>query len=194
MRSRASKRARTGTRLKGRQRGGPPAHREATKAALKRAEILARQERSWSLWVGGATLRQAGDLLKVSDYTVWHDVRAHLDGLRERSLAQGEAATARQLARLDALVRSHYPKRAERASAEIILAAAAHEAKLLDLYPRRETGYTTEDMVGVIKGMTALFLEVVADAEQRRAFAAGIRRLVAGQAIEGSVVPDGGGQ
>ena len=169
--------------LRGRFTGGKPANREATKSAAKRAEMIARQTKVWELYVAGATLKQAGVAVGVSEPTAWHDVRATLARLQELATIDGDLALRRQLARLDAIHRAHYPNRGERASAEILLATNAHEAKLLGLYAQRETGYTVEQVTGMLRGLTALFLEVVQDGEARRRFADGIRRI-AGETID----------
>lgn len=113
--------------------GGPPAHAEAVKTAQRAVRIADRQHRAWKLFVAGATFEQIGDQLGVSNAQAWRDCVAFKEQLPLQGLKEAAVLTQRQLARLDGVHRTHWPNRADRQSAQVLLDVYKREARLLGL-------------------------------------------------------------
>lgn len=113
--------------------GGPPAHAEATKSARKQAEIIARQQKAWALFIAGATFEQVGKHLGVSNRTAWHDCVAARDALLANGIMENQTALIRQLESLRAIHLAHWPKRQTEKSAKVLLEVHKREARLLGL-------------------------------------------------------------
>ena len=178
----------TGNGLTRRFAGGPAASREARRRAIAAEQVAQRRLKAWQLYVGGAdpvTFNQVGHLLGVSGKTAWMDIMhvyRGLQGTEDLALLR-----ARMQSRLDGIHRAHWAKRADKASADVLLRVLEREARLHGLdRPQRAEGYTVEQMVAAIRSFAAVFLEVVQDVELRRQFALGMRRRV-GPARAGTV-------
>lgn len=156
--------------------GGPPAHGEAVMRAKKRAEICERQQKSWELFVAGATFKQIGEALGVSNKTAWCDCRAVLDRLESDVSITAESLVRRQLSRLDAIHRAHYPNRKDPESAGILLSISRREAQLMGLDKKRDDVIPVDQVMSFVRNITSLFMNIVADQEKRRAFVQGLRQ------------------
>lgn len=167
-------------------KGGPAAHKETVRRAKKAEEKAARRLKAWDYLLAGCTFKQIGQLCGVSDYTAWHDCMAYYEHLATHMPASLELKVAQQDGQLDALIRSHWAKKQEKASADIILRAQERRAKLFGLDRQRDGMFTADQVMGLVRGVTALFLEVVNDAELRRQFAVGLRRKL-GSGLTGTI-------
>jgi hypothetical protein len=171
--------------------GGPAAHKEATRRAREALRIAERRKKAWDLFVGrDMTFEQIGKALDVSGKTAHGDVIAYRDAaVREEMFGDPDLARQRQQAGLSALVATHWKGRRKRVSAEVILGAFQQEARLLGLNLQRKDTFTAEQVVGLVRGLTALFMEVVQDPDLRRQFSQGLKRRVGG-ALPGAVVSE----
>ena len=167
---------------------GRPAHIDAIKRAKELALISERQFMAWNLFVAGATFEQVGKELKVSNKTAWTDVMAVKDSLPLVLAHHGvEVLKARVLARTDALVRTHWPAKAKKDSADVILKAMEREAKVVGYDAKREDGFTAEQVTSVFRAMLTDLLELITDPATRQAIAEVMRRragLLAGETID----------
>lgn len=170
---------------------GPPGHKEAVRNARKAEEIATRRRKAWKLFLEDATFDEIGKACGVSNYTAWHDCMAYYEGLQQRDLDQAELLLAQQNGQLAALVRTHWYKKHEKASADVILRALERRARLYGLDRQRADTFTPEQVLNLLRGVTALFLEIVSDTELRRQFAAGLRRKI-GPALAFDVRPTTG--
>lgn len=168
--------------------GGPPGHRRAVATAVR----ARRAQRAFELLRTGKTFRQIAKLLDVSVYTAFEDCKRVLGEINGALALQAADYRAIHVARTEGIVETHYPNRKNARSAATILAALDRQAKLLGLDAKAESGYSADQVVTLVRGMVSLFLEVVADAELRRAYAAGVRRQLGGLArdVVGETVPE----
>ncbi len=155
---------RVGKRQLARERAsGPPAHAVAVKRAQQLVARLHRQRDAWDLFVQGATMLQIGQKLNVSGVTAWRDCLAYRDRLQGEGLADAAMSLARQLEELRKLRLSHHTTRTEKASADVILEALKHEAKLLGLYAPTKVAVT--DPTGTQGGVVRVIHEFAQQGE-----------------------------
>lgn len=178
-------------RLQHDHQGGPPAHRAAVRRAADAVRIAKRRKKAWDLFLQrGKTFEEIGLALGVSGKTAWEDVVAYRDeAVRHELFGDADAMRARQAAGIDAVVEAHWKRRGKKANAEVILDAFAQESRLYGLNLQRKDTFTAEQVFGLVKGITALFMEVVQDPEARRQFSLGLKRKVGG-ALPGAVVSE----
>jgi len=168
---------------------GPPAHNEAVHKARDAERQAVRRKAAWRLFVDrGLTFEEIGKALGVSGKTAHGDVMAYKEGLAD--LTDAELVRARQAAGLDGIVAAHWKRRGRKANAEVILDAFQHEARLFGVNLQRKDSYTADQVLGVLRSITALFMEIVQDPDARRQFSLGLRRKVG--AIAGPVVSEQG--
>lgn len=181
---------RGGTRLQSKHRGGPPANREAKKRVADALRIAARRKKAWELFLQrGSTFVEIGAKLGVSGKTAYEDVVAYRDeAIRHELFGDVDSLRMRQQLGIDALIEAHWRKRGKKANAEVILDAFAQEARLMGLNLQRKDTFTAEQVFGLVRGITELFMEVVQDPEARRQFSLGLRRKVGGALPPGQVI------
>lgn len=168
-------------------KGGPPGHALAVRTAVR----AVRAQRAFEMLRGGQTFRQIAKALDVSVYTAFEDCKRVLAEINGKLALQADEYRAIHLQRTEGIVQSHYGNRKDARSASMVLAALDRQAKLLGLDAKGDAGYSPEQVVTLVRGMVALFLEVVGDAELRRQYAAGVRRQLGGLAkgVVGETVP-----
>lgn len=178
-------------RLQRDHQGGPAASKAAKRRAQEALRLAKRRRQAWDLFLQrGKTFEQIGAALGVSGKTAWEDVVAYRDeAVRHELFGDADALRMRQVAGIDALIDAHWRKRGKKSSAEVILDAFAHEARLMGLNLQRKDTFTAEQVFGLVKGITALFMEVVQDPEARRQFSLGLKRKLGG-ALPGTVVSE----
>lgn len=160
--------------------GGKNLHREA----VLNAKRLERQQRAWRLLVAGEGLGltsfdDIGKALGVSGVTAWKDCLAVANRLNQAILTDAATYRAMQASELAAIKKAHWQKRHTKAGADVLIRTMEREAKLLNLDVRPpDNGYTAEQVLGLVKGMTVLFMDIVDDPEMRRRFAQGLRRQI----------------
>lgn len=176
-------------------RGGPAGSKDARRREKQRIERQARKERAYAMYFGeGKTIYEIAAELKVSSYTASVDVREarqqaiehdaeRLWLMRERMGERIERITSRAL-------------RKSRPDDRLALQAMAQESKLYGLDLRPTDTFTAEQVIGLMRGVTALFLETVPDEALRRQFALGLKRrmgAIAGEVVEqAKAEPEGG--
>lgn len=177
------------TRLQTAHAGGPAANKAAKRQAADALRIAARRRKAWDLFLErGKTFVQIGEALGVSGKTAYEDVVAYRDeAVRNEMFGDPDSLRRRQLAGVDALIASHWKRRGKKANAEVILDAFAHEARLMGLNLQRKDTFTAEQVFALVRGITALFTEIVQDPDQRRQFSLGLRRKVGTALPPGSV-------
>jgi hypothetical protein len=173
--------------------GGPAAHKIAISRAAAAEKLARRRRAAWDLFVGERlTFLEIGARLGVSNKTAWEDVVAHRDALVREQLLDPDMARSRQIGGIAALVQTHWKSRRKKNSADVILAAWTREAKLLGLDARQDV-YSADQVAAVLRGIAGLFMEIVADPEQRRQFSIGLRRKVGALAAQAGINGNGNG-
>lgn len=173
----------------GRKRGGPAAntkpangltrrgrsHSEATRTARKAAEIATRSRKAWDLFTRDElTFEQIGKRLGVSNYTAHQDVMRVKNHLLDGGALDPDLLRTKQQARLTRIARLHNKKAGTKTGADVLIRVSEREARLNGLDRQRETGYTLDQMLGLLRGIRALFLDLVTDDGVRQAFARGL--------------------
>jgi len=165
----------------------------ATKRAAAAVRLAARRRQAWDLFVGERlTFEQIGARLGCGSSTAWRHVVDHRDALVREQLLDVDMLRARQLGGVSALVTTHWKNRRRKSSADVILSAWTREAKLMGLDAYRPDVYSADQVANVLRGIAALFMEIVADPEQRRAFSIGLRRKVGALAAQAGINGNGG--
>lgn len=146
--------------------------------AVKKAQQVDRAREAWNLFKAGNSMAKIAEHLKVSPFTVWRDLTWLLN-LKTSSLAL-DVTQWREIHndRLEALVRTHFSKIDKRESADILLRTLERQAKLLNLDLAKADGMVSaQQVMTVLRGAAALFMELVPDPEKRAQWTAGLKRM-----------------
>jgi hypothetical protein len=157
-------------------KGGPAAHKEAVARALRVEGIARRQAQAWRLFTERLTMDQIGAKLDISNAQAHRDCCAFRDKLDQYGVEDAVLLRTRQQANIDGLILAHWPKRREKASADIIRDAMAREARLNGLDRERKDAYSPDQMATVLRICLAVLRETVPDIEAQRLYAVGLRR------------------
>jgi hypothetical protein len=82
----------------------------------------------------------------------------------------------RALARIDKLIETHWDKRKEKPSADIILRALEREARLVGYDTQRDEGFSADQVRSLLHAFREDLLEIVTDDHMRRAIAGALQR------------------
>lgn len=129
-------------------------------------------------------LEDIAEATKVSIFTASMDVRLARDAAMAADADRLVLDRERQAARLERLIAGSMAQALARGklksqgAAGVALNAMARESRLLGLDARREDTFSSEQVAGLLRGITQLFVEVVQDERLRREFALGLRRKV----------------
>jgi len=136
-------------------------------------------------------MAEIGKRLGVSHVTIHYDLIAVDTALRAGGDPHKlELLRQRQQATIDALISTHYPKRALKPSAEVILDALQHERKLhgLDRQNKDDRKFTWEQVDAMFMTFIRGLLGVFTASEERRAIL-GVMKDVSPQFVAHDALP-----
>ena len=123
----------TGKGLTRRTAGGRAANAESSQRAAQLERITERRRKVWELYIARHTFEEIAAQVGISNAQAWRDCMAVRDQIMERGLLDSVHRLERQVAGLDSLHATHFPKREKKASADILLRVYDAERKLFGL-------------------------------------------------------------
>ena len=166
-------------------KSGPMAHKDAVKRARELKLITARQQQAFDLLTKGYTMVAIGKTLGVSNYTAFMDCGAVRKAMPLVLGHDGlELFKSVILARCEAIVRSHWKKRGQKSSADVIFRADEQIRAMLGLDAQKAGGFSAEEVARLLSAVRALTEQRVADDETRRLISQDIRRLAQGVVVD----------